>query len=444
MDKRGAAPRALLVTGIGGFALAMSTSAVSAAYGAAPAGSQVKPLIVSVAAKAPATFSVAGAGWGHGVGLSQYGAFGMAKEGHSAKEIIEHYFTGVQAVAYPDTRELRVNIGHRLTSVRIRGVALGRGGGAMVMRLDARAGVAIPVGTNVRFKASGKRVRVTLKAGSAKAHSLGTAKIARLNWAGTRSNGGAGITPSAVVIGKNGADYRWGSPYRYGSVDVGNVGGKLELVNSVRIHDEYLFGIAEVPASWPNAALQAQAIAARSYALSRKSVRPSCRCQSDDGSGPFYDQTFVGYQRETSAMGSRWRAAVSATATSATTGRSALYMGDPIPAFYFSSSGGRTQNSEDVWGGKLPWARSVDDHWSLNPKYNDSGNAAWRKSLSQANLDAAFGLSHISRVVVVSRSAGGTVKSVTAYTTSGTQATISGTALVSRLGLRSKWVQTIS
>ncbi len=393
------------------------------------------------AASSP-SFTIRGAGFGHGVGLSQYGAYGMAREGYGAVQIVEHYFTGARAIPHADSRDIRVNVGHQLGSARFDAVPLRKGGGGTEVQLNTRKPVSIPIGTDLKTKARGSRVIATLISSSGSRTRIGTAKLVTLRWAGTRTPGGSGSTPTAVQIGKNGGGVS-SRLLRYGVLDIATVNGSLEVVNSVRVHDEYLAGIAEVPASWPKAAMQAQAIAARSYALTRKSIRSSCRCQSDDGSGPFYDQTFAGWSRVISPMGKRWRAAVSATASSPTTGLTLMYRGQPITAFYFSSSGGRTSNSEDVWGAALPWARSVDDHWSVNPKYNDSGSAAWRTTRSRAALANAFGLPDVARVVVTSRYASMAVKTARAYSSAGAKKSLSGQALASRLGLRSTWVWSI-
>ena len=93
----------------------------------------------------------------------------------------------------------------------------------------------------------------------------------------------------------------------------------------MRIHDEYLLGIAEVSNSWPAASLQAQVLAARSYILSKAStLRSACLCHVDDGGGPYYDQTFLGRIKvDEGPYSANWRAAVDTTAVTATTAPSA-------------------------------------------------------------------------------------------------------------------------
>ncbi|TML56776.1 MAG: hypothetical protein E6G17_13945, partial [Actinobacteria bacterium] len=82
------------------------------------------------------------------------------------------------------------------------------------------------------------------------------------------------------VIGPGDSFDTGGHRYRYGMVDIAVVNGNLEVVNQLKLHGEYLWGIAEVPSSWPAEALKAQVVAARTYALRRYQAgqRPECRC----------------------------------------------------------------------------------------------------------------------------------------------------------------------
>jgi SpoIID/LytB domain protein len=236
-----------------------------------------------------------------------------------------------------------------------------------------------------------------------------------------------------------------GHRYRDGHVKVwpsrGSAG--LEAVNLVRVRD-YLLGVAEVPSSWPRAALEAQVLAARSYALSKLAtgVRSGCRCHVDDGGGPYYDQTFVGTAKVTGTAGNRWAAAVAATESSSTTGLAVLYAGEPITAFYSSSTGGSTQSNQDVWNPKvvLPWAQSVDDHWSLEPAVKNP-YASWTRARTQAEVAAVFGLPDVVSVDLSNRTAGNALAKVTATSSKGATATVSGSSFASRLALPSRWVR---
>jgi len=129
--------------------------------------------------------------------------------------------------------------------------------------------------------------------------------------------------------------------------------------------EEYLYGLGEMPSSWPMNALKAQAVAARSYALTYKERGQAiCTTQSC--------QVYLGYSK-----GGSWETAVNETC--------GMYLennGSPITAWYASTAGGYTRSSADVWGGHRPWAQrlkdaSCDDWESCSfdgPKY---GNSPW-------------------------------------------------------------------
>jgi SpoIID/LytB domain protein len=271
---------------------------------------------------------------------------------------------------------------------------------------------------------------------------VGTGAAVVVRWSGTRAPGRAGTAATLLdvatsVTGLSGTGHR----YRYGWFDIAPAAATptmLEAVNTVRIHDEYLLGISEVSSSWPAAALQAQVLAARTYAMVRTASRSACRCQVDDGHGPYYDQTFAGWAKESGPSGAKWRAAVIATQASSTTGRAILSAGRPITAFYFAASGGRTQNVQDVWVTALPYAQSVADPWSMaapNPW------RAWTPRVrTQAQVAAAFGLPNVVRIDLSSRTAGGGVKVAVAYSSTGATASLKGESLRTRLTLPSTWV----
>ena len=313
--------------------------------------------------------------------MSQYGALGMATEGASAATILRHFYTGTTVAPYKDDGVIRVNLAHRSSGVQFRTEALASGGGAVSVNLG-RSKVYGKAGDVFGLKVSGTKVAVT-KNGAAQGAAVPDVVV---KWSGTRNpvtTAGDDTKPAALNLVRTGSSFTTsGHRYRYGYVKVvaKTVSGvtRLEVVNVVSLHDEYLLGLAEMPSSWPKAALQAQVIAARSYALVKQAAgkRSACECHVDSGSGPYYDQVFAGYVKETSSYGSSWRAAVKATNATATTSQTVLYQGKPAQAFYSSSTGGRTQNSKDVWGGDCPYLKSVDDRWSTQKKYNPTF-ASW-------------------------------------------------------------------
>ena len=393
----------------------------------------------------PTGFTVNGSGYGHGIGMSQWGAYGMAKEGSDAATIVTHYYAGTTVSPAQDDMDARVNLLYQVQSAQVRGEALDAGGGAVEVTVGGTATVGGPDDV-FAFSVNGASVGVR-KIGGGSATDLGSSPNVTVRWAGTRGPGSAaGGATLLNVIGPGGIFSSSGHRYRYGSVDVAAVntssGVRLNVVNSVRVHDEYLYGISEVSNSWPEAAMQAQVIAARSYALSKiaDGPRKQCSCDLDDGGGPFSDQTFVGWTKQSSAKGERWTAAVNATLASDTTGLTVLYDGKPIKAFYTSSTGGATTSVKDVWGGDLPYAVSVDDHWALTP---ENTNRAWTVALSQADAAKGFGVSGVWKLDVTERLSSGAAKTVTATMQDGTQKSLTASAFRSAFGLKSTYVTAI-
>ncbi len=114
------------------------------------------------------------------------------------------------------------------------------------------------------------------------------------------------------------------------------------------------------------------------------------------------------------------------------------YNGQPINVYFFSSSGGATQLSKDVWGTAYPYLVSVPDPWSLDKSLNP-GYANWSRVVKQADIAAAFGLPNVARYVVTGRTLTGSALAVTAYSSAGASAKISVSAFKSKLKLPSSW-----
>ncbi len=142
------------------------------------------------------------------------------------------------------------------------------------------------------------------------------------------------------------------------------------IINHIDI-ENYLFGVLprEIPASSPADALKAQAIIARSY------THTTLKKHINDG----YDlcstthcQVYGGYEWEHSATNQ---------AIIHTYGEYITYNGEIINTPYHSNSGGYTESSEKVWGGKLPYLVGVEDRFSL-----DSPNSNWTIKLTPREL----------------------------------------------------------
>jgi SpoIID/LytB domain protein len=154
--------------------------------------------------------------------------------------------------------------------------------------------------------------------------------------------------------------------------------------------------------TWPAAALEAQVIASRSYALAQvaRGLDSDCGCHMDDGDGPKYDQTFRGWLAESQyGEPNKWAEAVDATRTSQDSGLAAVYNGKPINAYYTAATGGHTLSAASVWGGSsVPWAEGVPDEWSLDAPGNPY--RTWSVVLSQQRVEEIFGLSDVMEVIL--------------------------------------------
>ncbi len=170
--------------------------------------------------------------------------------------------------------------------------------------------------------------------------------------------------------------------------------------------EQYLYGLAEMPSSWPQEALQAQAIIGRSFAVATAAERggangsgklAECGCHVRSTTA---DQAYAGWAKEIGASGGAWVAAVNGTAGVILTHPASTYAFDIAKAFYSSSNGGASEDIEFVWNGPaLPWLRSVDDPWSSNPSINPL--ARWTVVVPNARIEAAFGWDSVTMVEVV-------------------------------------------
>lgn len=141
------------------------------------------------------------------------------------------------------------------------------------VRVRASGSTQLPQADSVTFTVDGDHVVATLPDGTSKR----SGSVA-LEWTGTRFWDAKGPKTLVTVPDANGASTD--QVLRHGRLVVTvNDNGQLNVVTQLRMNDEYLYGLAEMPSLWPLAALQAQAIAGRSYALRyMRSLRPACDC----------------------------------------------------------------------------------------------------------------------------------------------------------------------
>ena len=388
-------------------------------------------------ANIPETFVFTGSGFGHGVGMSQIGARGMALESATATEILNHFYSGTEVAPVVDTQIIRINIGHRQSDAEITMRPLQKNQvnppsltlieGSLASDESPSEGEV--VGTylsdlNLNLLSQSAAIEVTRSSKTAKFAPLAPKKAWTVRW------------DSSTVIQVRTKERTY--LIRYGQIEIKRVKnsagpGEMEIIASMRLGDEYLYGLGEVPSSWPAAALEAQSIAARTFALTKMDrFRSACDCNIYS---TIRDQNFVGFSKESEAIyGIKWREAVDRTR-----GLAILWKKKPIQAFYFSSSGGMTQNVKDVWGSEFSYLVNRPDSWSVNPTLNPR-YALWTRQVSQASMAKAFQIQDVDRYQVLSRSATGSVLSVRAISSLGEERILSGELFRSRLGLPSTWI----
>ena len=357
----------------------------------------------------PARFIITGSGFGHGVGLSQIGAEGMALEGKSATDILSYYFPGTQVATSPLTQSIRVNIAHQTTYQAITGNNLQLFKGDLTTMP-----IPVPQGATLKFSMVGKVISPTITLKGSPTVILPSGPLFSVKW--------DGILKVARIS------------LKYGSVALRAVASKIEVTTTLALDTEYIDGISEMSSAWPTAAIQSQAIASRTYGLARvATIRKDCDCNVYS---TIYDQNFVGYSKESEpVIGALWKAAVDATA-----GMSITYNNAPINVYFFSSSGGMTQRSEDVWGTAYPYLTNVADPYSLdlvlNPTYSH-----WQRVINQKDMSAAFGLPDVASIAIDARTPSNSVISLTATSSTGTKATLLVGVFKTKLKIPASWFQ---
>ena len=381
----------------------------------------------------PTDFRFFGSGYGHGVGMSQIGARGQALESKTAVEILNYYYPGTAVTAYPDNQLIRVNIANLISSVTLNVVgSIGEirlyQGDIPLSESPEPFGI-YPRDTTALFTNFAGNVVPALSSPTTKYAAINPAPAWTVRW--------DSATTTALLT--NGAT---ATQYKYGQIVFKSVtnllSSYLAVTNTLRLHDEYLYGLGEVPSSWPAAALEAQAIAARTYALGKLSrLRVECDCNIYNTTA---DQNFVGYAKETEAIyGIKWREAVNRTFVDEDNALVVTLEGKPIQAFYFSSSGGVTQNVVDVWGSPLPYLNGVPDPWSLDSTINRR-YALWSRFVPQSVMAQAFLLPDVVSFTINSRTQTGSISSITATSSTGATATLTGELFRARVKLPSTWI----
>jgi SpoIID/LytB domain protein len=352
------------------------------------------------AGAAPKTFTIHGAGYGHGIGMSQYGAHGMALRGASVGRIVSFYYGGAQARPASLPATIRVGLlqanrdprdGGRLGRVLVKGVEVpGRGGSG---RFSVSG--ATPGGRTVKRTLGGHATwSIKPESGGTSVFDLSRRRVFGPTKAGTGVvvRYQTALPPARLQLPQTGQQLRWGR------LDVhlvrDNQGVTRPRAVAVIPFNRYLRGLAEVPGSFANEALRAQAIAARSYALVAVQGRGqhSGRGSWDGCDCAVYatvrDQHYAGYAKEQGHSGSRWVGAVRST-------RSLVvrYGSRVVQAFYSSSSGGFTSSNAQWGSAPLAWFPSrSDDPYDRGGGAHRNPNFRWTKQVSAAALGRRLGV----------------------------------------------------
>jgi stage II sporulation protein D len=373
----------------------LSRARLAAALATAAAALATATLLPAVTASAQMQV-IRGAGFGHGIGMSQYGAYGMAQKGWSYARILRHYYKGTKLDQAP-ARPVRVLLQASDPYVRFKGATRGPGGVA----LSAGA-------TYIAKPASGRRI--ALYAGNRRVGAYKAPLTVSANGRPMRLLG-------AAIQGVSSGRYR-------GNFDLypGTSGG-VTVVNALPI-DDYVQGVVpgEVPASWDAQVLRAQAVTARTYALATRKTGDIFDQYPDTRS-----QMYKGVGSETAATNAAVRR---------TSGQIVTYDGAPAVTYYFSTSGGRTENVENSWPGASPkpWLKSMADPYdSISPKHR------WSVRMTNARMGALLGSpGKLRRVDVLSR--GVSPRIVRARIVGANGSTIlTGPQIRARLGLDDTW-----
>ena len=284
-----------------------------------------------------ATWTVRGGGFGHGLGMSAYGAYGMGLDGYRYGQILRHYYRGIRIRKLRAKRNIKV-----------------------LLDVDAT-----PYFSGARW-ACGRKLKPRLTYGAA----LGRNGIFLRGAGGKplkKCGGRLRTEASGNVIFKGLGAYR-------GGVEIVRGGGSLYLINNVPLN-KYCRGVlaGEVIPSWPLETLKAFALAARSIGLSSKGthdgfdVYPDTRSQVYGGISTEYPRTN--------------------RACAKTPSQALFYGGKVAMALFSASSGGHTESIQNMWGGAaIPYLQGVADPWDkVSPYYR------WTYSFSPARMNSLLG-----------------------------------------------------
>ncbi|MEY4311706.1 MAG: hypothetical protein RLZZ571_476 [Actinomycetota bacterium] len=397
------------------------------------------------AADVPSSFTITGSGHGHGVGLSQYGAQGMAAYGgKTADEIVTYFYQGTTVSEYDYTANpnIKVSVEGDTPMMALRfeddpsntnAVAVQPAitiGGVALTGIEYNVDYTFVL-TGTSYVLSGGLLTPTTYSSTATITWDNASTLANVNGGpiGSTSIGLLGLVGSCST---SNCVHR----YKYGTIDIFVsalkpgvlVDRDLQAVNTMKLNTEYLYGIGEVPSSWHAEALKAQVIAARTYGTRKQldfpnADRDDCGCQIFSST---VDQNYVGFSKEYLASGAAWVAAVNATLNQADANKGKVILNgtDVITGYYTASTGGKTQPKNEWGNGSATYLVSVDDPYSLDARVGNS-LASWSVNLDQATLvtrlaGQGVSVANVASIAITEKYASGGVKKLTFTDSNGT------------------------
>ncbi|NEA36521.1 SpoIID/LytB domain-containing protein [Streptomyces sp. SID13031] len=353
--------------------------------------------------------SITGRGFGHGRGMSQYGAQGAALAGRSAKSILDFYYPGTTVGKATGTIRIRISA-DTTDGIRV----------AAVNKLRLRD---LKTGKVTTLPTASTRNQWSIDPAGEHGAKVSSYNTKTKKWTLWKTLTGMGQFEGPTVISlilPSGAVVRYRGVVRPADLS----GAHFDTVNVLSL-ELYLRGVVprEAVTTWRPAALQVQSVAARTYSVfhrSRATKRAYDLCDTTSC------QVYGGYDSE----------AKSATAAiTATAGQIRLYKGKPIMAEFSSSNGGATAN------GPVAYQLMKADSWDAYPG-NKNPNVTWTVTRTSAQLQAAFGVGTLRSVRVRTRTgigpSGGRVATVAAVGSKGS-VVLTGDQVRLRLHLRSAW-----
>jgi stage II sporulation protein D len=359
---------------------------------------------------------VHGRGFGHGRGMSQYGAQGAALAGRTATQILDFYYPGTATTTVSGSMRIWLTA-DTTASLKVKPAT-----GLKVRDLGDDAVFTLPVSSSVTRWAINphgtNRTRISY---------FHAPQRRWINWvAGGRPvlRGMAQFegSPVTFLILPDGSS----RPYRGALRAADRSGSELDTLNVLGL-DLYVRGVVpkEAITSWRPAALQAQAIAARTYSVSHRD-RAVAAGKDYDLCDTVSCQVYGGYAAEVPSTNS---------AVAATAGRIRTHRGRPILAEFSSSNGGYTAP------GPVPYQVGKADPYDGYPG-NGNPNHSWTVTLDRATVQAGLGVGTLRRIRVDDRNGlgawGGRVVTVTAVGSAGSKR-LTGERMRFALGVRSAW-----